>query len=339
MALPKWLNSNPLVATVQENDVAYFINKEGQELDIGRFQYADRFSCGWACVNLGGDRVSNPQGVIGGNFRFINPQGEYLPLRFDEAAQFTENRGLIKSANTTLIIDEEGNQISDLFTEVLPYCNGLAAAYKGNALGYINQEGEWEFQMKSGDIIDSFKDGIARIVRGGKNGFVNPAGQWLIELTEDKIYAFSEKKAAFQTASKYGFINDNGEPITKAIFEDCADFREGYAAVKQNNKWGFINEEGNIVIPCIYENVRSFSEGRAAIMKGGKVGYIDKENKIIIDLAFDAAYDFKNNIAIYQDQQKVGYITDLGDPIIPTKYDRANYFVLPEENNLLLRIN
>ncbi|GLR16689.1 WG repeat-containing protein [Portibacter lacus] len=339
MDLPQWLNSNPLLAAVRTENICEFIDTSGKSAPLGQFQYTDNFSNGLACINEGGNRIQEPPGVIGGNFRFLATDGSTLPLRFDEPSYFSCERAIIKYGTLAKIVDTTGETIAEGFEGIFPFHTGLAAASKLNAIGYVNVEGEWEFQMKSGDIINNFQDGIAKIIRNSQNGFVNPTGQWLIEPTDLEILPFSERLAGYFENGKYGFLNDEGDKIIAADFDNVTHFKEGLAGVTINDKWGFINANGDLVIEPSFDNVRTFSEGLAAVMKNGKVGYINTKGKLTIKPQFSAAYDFKNGYAVAQEKGKLGYIDEKGKWKISPVFDRANHFVSPLEDNPFLRIN
>lgn len=339
MDLPQWLSSKPIIAAVRTGDRCEFIDPEGNVLHLGQFQFTDNFSNGLACVNQGGDRIQEPPGIIGGNFRFINLNGELLPLRFNELSFFSHERAIIKDGNSAFIIDTAGETVAEGFTGIYPFHDGLAAASKLNTLGYLNTDGEWEFQMKSGDIINNFQDGIAKVIRNGKNGFINLTGQWLIEPTALEILPFSERFAAYIENEKYGFLNDEGIKITEAIYDNVTDFKEGLAGFLLNGKWGFININGEVSIKPNFDNVRTFSDGSAAVLKNGKVGYIDAQGNLFIKPQFSASYDFLNGYAIAQENGKLGYIDKNGNWIISPIFDRANNFVNPIADNPLIRIN
>lgn len=333
------VRSDGLVAAVRNNDIWFFINEKGEDIGLGQFTYADNFSNGWACINYEGSRVADPQGVVGGMFKFINIKGESLDYTLLTPSRFLENRAVIEIGEEFTIIDEDGNNIQEGFESIYSFHNGLAAAKKNNNLGYLNEDGEWEILMRKGDIIYSFHDSIARIKRNNKVGFINPSGQWLVELTEGIFYDFSDGLAAFEQNGLFGFINDHGEIIIEAIYADCTDFKNGLAGVKINDKWGFITKENISFTEPIYKNVRAFSEGLAAVQLDNLVGYINSTGKLEIEPKFEAAYDFKNGYAVAEQDGKLGYINKKGEWHIPPIFERANQLVNVNESNPLFRIN
>jgi hypothetical protein len=339
MAQQKWLNSDQPIAAVRQENLAFFIDQTGRKLDIGDFAFTANFSCNWACINLGGTRIQNPPGVIGGNFRFIDTKGNYLPLRFDEASHFCENLAIINSGNRAFIINQDGELVADRFLKVLPFSDGLAAATKINELGYLNKTGEFEFRMRPGDVLHPFIDGIAKIERAGQAGFINLSGQWLIEPSDHVIFPFSERKAVYEEHELYGFLDDSGEKLTEAIYEDCADFKEDLAAVKIDGKWGFINAAGLLVIEPKFDLVRNFSDQMAAFMQNGKVGYLNASGKVVISPMFEAAYEFQNGFAPFQREGKLGFIDHRGSVAIEPTFDRVNSFVNPCTSNPQIRIH
>lgn len=334
------LNPNELIAAVRIGEKWTFIDIQGNKVIDRSFAFADNFSQGYACVSEGGIRSDKPEGVLAGEFFFINIDGEELPHRSITPSYFSDGVAVLESSrNNYAIMNTDGDIVAKNFETMLPFSNGLSPAKKGDKLGYINTDGEWEFLMKSGDIIDVFRGGIARVKRNGKTGFINPAGQWLIEPELDMAYRFSEGMAAIEIDEKFGFINDEGDIIIPADYNDCGDYSEGLVAVKKNGKWGYIDKEGEVVIPFSFTDCRGFSEGMAAIMQNGKIGYIDTNGKIKIPPSMEAAYDMQNGYTVFLENGKIGYIDQSGNRILEAQYDRANYFVNPEAENPLVRIN
>lgn len=326
-------NNHNLLAAVRKGNLSFFIDQDGKKLNTDAFQFTDNFSCGWACVNLGGDRIQDPEGVIGGNFRYVNVAGEYLSFRFSSPSYFSNNLSIIESGVTRFIIDNNGEMVGEGYNNAYPFRNGLSAAAKGATLGYLNTECQWEILMKPGDTLHSFSDGIAQIQRDGKIGFINPSGQWLIEPQDLTIFDFREALAAYEEKGNYGVMNDSGETVVEAIYEDIGNYSEGLCAVKQRGLWGFIDKSGNIIHPPRYDQVRHFSEGLAAVKVKEKIGYVNVEGEMIIPPSFESGFEFKNGLCIVQENGVLGYIDRQGQWAVDAQFNRANLFVSPEDDN------
>ncbi len=328
-----------LIAAVRENNKWKFINPNGQVVFDEEYTYADNFSDGYACINLEGIRTDDPQGVIGGKFRFMQIDGEINEMSFDTPAAFQEKLAIIEEAGSRSIIDAELNIIKSYQASVLPCSNGLLAAFDGEKTGYLNKEGKWAISLQYGDMVDSFSDGFARVKRNGKTGYINTDGEWIIEPKYETAYLFKEDRAAIKKDGKFGFIDEKGNQLIPFEFENAGDFSEGLCAVMKNGKWGFINPDGSLIIDFLYDECQGFSEELATILLDGKVGYIDSSGKIVIEAKFESAFDFKNGYAIAQASGKLGFIDKTGKWIIEPKYERVNQFVDPYASNPLLRIN
>ncbi|WP_235299118.1 WG repeat-containing protein [Portibacter marinus] len=333
--------SNPenLLAAVRIGPSAFFINVEGSKQSIGEFRFTDNFSSGWACTNMGGERIQNPEGVIGGNFRYVNVAGDVLPVWMEKPSFFSCGLSVIQSGNDYSVIDVNGSLKIQSFDHIFPFNDHLAAAKKKGNLGYLNTNGEWEFLMKPNDVLHSFSGGIAKIIREKHIGFINQTGQWLIEPQKKEIFDFHERFAVVRSDEKFGFINDVGDVIVQPIFQDMGNFSEGQCAFKEKGLWGFLDSTGMVTIAPRFQQVRAFKEGKAAFQLEGKVGFINQEGEVVIPPTFEAAFEFKNELCIAQQNRKLGYIDASGEWVLSPKYDRANHFVHPEDDNPYFRPN
>lgn len=333
-------NNTELIATVRTNDQWVFINEQHNLVFPDSFTYADNFSNGWVCVNSGGERIENPEGVLGGEFYLMNINGIHSELFFAEPVHFQNGIAIYRTPNGTFnLMDVDLKIIATGFNSILPFSDGLAAAVRNDTVGFIDEKGEWQLKLSNDLVIDNLYNGLARAKKKDLTGYINQKGEWVINPIFEEAYPFNNTRAIASQKGKYGAIDLTGEWIAEPVYDDMTDFSEDLAGVKLDQSWGFIDLNGQLKIPFKFENARNFNEGYAAVQLDSKVGYINKEGDWVISNRYDAAYDFKNGYAIAMQDGKMGFIDKKGEWIIPPVYERANNFVNPKESNLQIRIN
>lgn len=81
---------------------------------------------------------------------------------------------------------------------------------------------------------------------------------------------------------RYGFIDQRGNIVIQFIYDEAHNFCEGLAAVCQEDKWCYINEDGVVIINGDYDSASDFSEGLAVVTKNGKPFVVDKTGTVVI---------------------------------------------------------
>jgi hypothetical protein len=330
-----------VLAAVMKDGMWGYIDQEGNYAMDARFPQAHNFSNGKACVNVGGRRLDEQSGVIGGKYTFIDNKAIWMGWQFEGVSHFYEGQAAIIQAGYAFLIKTNEDMLNATFDVIGRFDGGLAPArLKDKAkTGYIDAFGVFKIETDPSWIIHPFSEGLARVKVNGKWGFIDQNGEMIIDAIYSEAYNFNEGIATVVLNGKFGFINSKGEIAIETKYVDAGDFNEGLAAVNSKGKWGFINKKGEEIIPFEFSAVRDFHEGLAAVQKGGKVGYIKQNGDFQIDPEFSAAYDFSKGLAIYQSKGFMGYINKNGEIIIPAKFTRASNFVNITESNKMDRIN
>ena len=205
-----------------------------------------------------------------------------IPLRYDDASDFSE---------------------------------GLALVEFEGKLGFIDKTGQRDWSTPVYDVIESFSEGITLVESMGKYGFIDKTvGKVVIPMKYDKGW-FNEGLAMVKLYGKWGFIDKTGNEIIPLKYDDASPFSEGLARVKLYGKWGFIDKTGNEITPLKYDDASPFSEGLAKVESNGKWGFIDKTGKEVIPLKYHDANSFSEGLAKVKLYREIFYIDKNGNRI------------------------
>ncbi len=170
------------------------------------------------------------------------------------------------------------------FSELEPFCEGLAPVSVDRKWGYISLDGEIALPPQY-DGCKGFQNGVAVVYNQKPRGnlweiyrLIDRNGNALTSW-EDYYgsYLSEEGLRRIQIDGKWGFADLNGNIIIKPQYEFCLDFTEGLAAVEvEPKKWGYIDSTGTIVIAPNYTAARHFTNGVAPVAKNKTLSYIDR---------------------------------------------------------------
>ena len=261
-----------------------------------------------------------------------------IPLKYDDAKDFSEGLASVKLNGKWGYIDKSGNEVIPLkYNEADNFSEGLAAVkldgkrgILDRKCGFIDKNGNVVIPFKYDDAED-FSEGIAIVKLDGKCGilgpskcgFIDKSGNEVTPLKYDLAGDFSEGLARVKLNGKYGYIDKGGNEVIPFKYDSAGDFSEGLALVELNGKYGFIDKSGKEVIPFKYDDALSFSDDLASVKLNDKYGFIDKSGKEVIQLKYDDAWSFSEGRARVELNDKWGFIDKSGKEVIPLKYDDA----------------
>lgn len=324
-------NSN-IRSAVMANEKWYFITQDGNRVDNKEYAWVDNYSCGRACVSTN-YKIVNGMGN-GHNFFFIDKNGNPGKKKFYQETRYYDDRTfLIDQGNKWGLFDLDENIVATGFDEVGRFSEGLSYVSKDGKIGYINKDGDWEFEVEKGLQLSPFQDGLALAKKDGKTGYLNKTGEWQVQPIYDAGSVFKDNRAVVKKDGVLSLIDKSGNIVSDLDGDFIAGFSEGLSGIRKDGKWGYIDVDANLVIDMSYKNCRPFSEGYAAIMTEDKVGFVDKSGDIVIDTQFFLAYDFVNTLAMAAKDGKVGYIDKSGAFVIEPTFERARNFVDINETN------
>lgn len=166
--------------------------------------------------------------------------------RFDFVGNFTDNVAVVrekqgkKSANKMCLVNKEGEIISEKFTAITEFKDGMARVddiEKGYA--FINTKGEIMSEWYELIKLPGFKNGFAVVMKDSKWFFIDKNLKKREELGEwERIGDFS----------KGSWMGDKLEEIN------------GFAWVKKDGKWIAIDNDGNVLTAL--EEIKEKEAGR-----------------------------------------------------------------------------
>ena len=284
-------------------------------------------------------KVSKGPGGFDDKWGYINTDGKIVvPLKYEEAKDFSNGRALVTINNKNGFIDTKGKLIVPLkWNYASSFSEGLAIVGNFDFYCAIDTTGKIVVPLKFKHLYD-FHEGIASFEDTKENwGFIDKTGKPIIDLVDK--YAcygcgeFSEGLMLMQKKhpnSKRGFLSKDGTEAINFIYDEASPFSEGLACVAINKKYGFINKEGKVVIPLEYDLAYPFRNGLATVKLqesygvNERYGIIDKNGNIVAPLRYKFIYRFSEGVAGFTRDGKNGFINESGKEIIPPKYDEAH---------------
>lgn len=180
-----------------------------------------------------------------------------------DVKQFTCDLAPFKSENDLWgFLNTSGEAaISPQYSAVGYFSNGLAWVRTVNYLfGLINENGEWVVKPEFDDIkqFDS-ESGLARAKKGEARGYVNNQGEFFTFTLSDISDDFHEGLARGRKGGLFGFYNSKGEWIIEPKFEGARDFNNGYAGAKLGGLWGIIDKKGTWIVEPAFLGITDVS--------------------------------------------------------------------------------
>ena len=258
-------------AAVCEDDVWYFIDREGKKAFGRDFEEVLSFSEEKAAVK------------IDGQWGYIDPAGNLvIKPQFTRAFSFSDGLACVMIGDQADgsarygYIDREGKFAIEPFLRFLDnqyfsppgeFSEGLAAAWlplnnDGDYMvGYINQEGKTAIAPKF-TVAGKFVDGLAPVsimmdAEVPPTGFIDKSGNFVIQQAFSQASHFSEGLAPastfdpkYEEPEMWGFIDIKGKWVIKPAYEMAEHFVGDIARVYDQLSSGgevYIRKDGSIV--------------------------------------------------------------------------------------------
>jgi len=166
------------------------------------YDRVDACNCGFALVGKGG------------KFGYVNEHGKVLvPLIYDDAMAFSENRAAVMLNGKWGFIDITGNEfVKPEYSEVYSFHDGLAVVSKNDLYGFIDSTGRIVISLRYSNAR-SFGEGLAPV---------------------------SDQKGL------WGYIDKSSKEIIPFRFSYAASFSAGNGRVLLNGKWYLIDRDGKL---------------------------------------------------------------------------------------------
>lgn len=321
-------------------------NKYGRK--ISKFQYND----------IKPD-FENLIGVKRKNYwRFIDFQGNEIPLQFNKISPFTDQRiAKVSYFNSVGTINQFGKWICEpVYDEIEITTEGFSKGKIKRRIDLVGQTGNVVFQTynhlkshgagfleytseglvglisKTGKILLYPKyDFISEVLygdrifvkKGNYTGVLSSSGKWIFYLSDrfESFLGLSEQYYAVKIDKKYGFVDSQERLRIANRYDSVSLFHEGRAAIKLRNKWGFIDKSEHIIIQPHYNKVSDFSDGLVIVMENDNFGIIDKTGNQVLSIKYDKITKLKSNDFLIKKNEKFGLLNKQGKLIISTEYD------------------
>ncbi len=265
----------PLV--VVQNGKYGYINHQGEVVIQPQFLWGSDFEGGHGTVYVCGRLVS------------IDQAGTFSPLKYSHRKDVLSPR---KSGDKFGFVDDVGVfKIPAVFTDVLPFSDGLAAVKVGDSWGFIDKTGTQVIQP----IFQAayyFREGVAYAEKDGESLLIDKKGKVLAKGYEQLQGIVTEARVPVSRNGKSGFLGLDGHVVIPLEYDQVDSFSEGVAPVSKGNKWGYVDRMGKIEIPFIFSSAGPFASGLAPVRIADQSGFIDHSGKFVFHLQFEYAPGF-----------------------------------------------
>ncbi len=301
-----------------------YVDLECKEICYQRFDSAEPFKEGFACVRNGG------------KWGYVNREGEItIPLIYDHVSSFNEGCASVRLNNVSGVINYDGEEVVPFkYDNVEEFHGGVASVKIGKEWGLVDKNGEEiappkYFEVEtcdSGVIVVSEKEGTYGLMNA-YGELVTPLKYRFIDLESDWIdgiaIAMTDEFNGEYFIKQYGFLGIYGKEITPIKYSYVEQFKESRALVKLDGRAGFVDRSGKEVVEPKYDNALSYSCGMAMVEQDGLCGYINLEGELLIPLQYECANSFSNNVALVKSCGKLHLINIYGETISIFAYDEV----------------
>jgi hypothetical protein len=253
-----------------------FIDTGGALTFATRIHGASAFSQGLTVVRV-------PSGGLCSDcnhYRLMQPNGRFLPGRFDRATPPTDGMAIVTAGGRSYAIDLDGRPIIRFDLSIPHHPDDSARRVPGTRYGYIDPDGTVVLPHIY-LVAHPFSEGLAYVEiprerTSRLKGFVDHGGERVVDLpsTVATVLPYSHGLALagewIDGTLRYGFLDRNGQFAIPPRFASAAPFQEGLAAVKHStdlsvNDWGYVDTGGHPIIEPRFHSAGSFSHDLAPV--------------------------------------------------------------------------
>ena len=176
-----------------------------------------------------------------------------IPFKFENAEQaktmgnFSNDRAFVFEKGRWGIINKKGELITkSVFTQILPFQNGVAAVKKDSKWGYVSVTGKFIISPKY-DLAQSFSNQRAIVQIGQIDFLIDQSDRAMGE--QNMIFLQALKPYIYISRSKAGYqlIDENAAPIVAGDFTEIRDEGETLLLIKGNAQALYYLPEKRIV--------------------------------------------------------------------------------------------
>lgn len=198
--------------------------------------------------------------------------------------------GLMKAGDyreTNLFITRDGQEVRfEGYTDVSPFYNGLAVAYKGRKIGFIDSTGKEIIPVQWDDVRHAG----------------SPPKPYKIVTLDDKT----------------GLMDRRGQLLLPVEYDRITESSPGYFLIVKEKLTGLADSTGRIVLQPVYAYIApNLSINGLMLVKGAKKGLATRTGKILIpaeydDLELNYGYDAKGWPVMVKQGNTVRYFNENG---------------------------
>jgi len=253
----------------------------------------------------------------------INKQGEKISKIYEEILPFSEGYAPFKNNDKWGMLGLDGEiAIPAMYEECKRFGSGLAPSKLNGLWGYINHQNKTAIPFQFENARCFYEDYATVKKVEGESAVIYKDGTLITDFKYRIISWFINGFAAVLTNSKckWGFINSSGKELPVSTSSVVGFFENGYATIKDdNNKCGIIDTAGAIIIPCQYDEILNVMEDFVAVRNGKLWGFLSMLTaKIEIPFQFkDVKLGFKNGVCFIKKEEHYGAINKKGEQVLP----------------------
>lgn len=222
-----------------------------------------------------------------GLFGFIDSLGNVVikPV-YDAVSPFNEGLSVVNLNDSVFYINKENkNPFNQFYAEAYSFKNGIAPVKSANNWMLINRQGQ--VISEPFEEINELSEDVYVVKINAKYGAIDHAAQTIIEPKFQKLGDFKNHLAYYIEGGKYGFVSKTGL-VHKAEFDWLSDFNENkLAIIKQNNLYGLINSAGQTVLTAEYDLVLRAANNNYIVVKNNLYGFYNGAGCFLSALAYD----------------------------------------------------
>lgn len=220
-----------------------------------------------------------------------------LPPSFEQAMDPTGGRLRVKEGDGWVLLDREGNRLSEAFEEIWTFEDGMARVQRDGRFNFINLEGAL-LSDRWFDESEPYGSGLAAVVDEEGCWFLDRAGKLHGPFTMSM--PCTGGLARFGQDGKVGFLRPDGTIAIEPRYDGAMGFTSGFAGVRVGDRWTFIDQAGNEIAPPTWEEVQSFAQdgaGLAPVKENGRWGAIDPTGRQVLPARFTTLGTFEAGLA------------------------------------------
>jgi hypothetical protein len=217
---------------------------------------------------------------------------------YDDVSDFMEGLSIVHKNDSVFYVNKENiNTLGRVFTDALPFHNGLAPAKIKDKWFLIDRLGE--IRSEAYDEVNEMSEDLYIVKQNDLYCAIDEYGQKVYPCKFDRLGDLKNGNAYYQSENKYGFITKGGY-VHKPEFEWISDFStNGIAIYKLANKFGLIRNNGKVLLEARYDLVQACTENIYLLVQNSLYGYYSTNGCFLSEIAYD--HEKERNIRSYTD--------------------------------------